>query len=378
MSTSQQAGVVDEADRRFMTRALELARLGIQTTHPNPRVGCVLARDGTVLAEGWHERAGGPHAEVVALRAAAAAGVDVRGATAYVTLEPCSHQGRTPPCSDALIAAGITRVVAALGDPNPQVNGRGFAQLRAAGIRVDTGLMAVEAAQLNAGFLKRMAHGLPFVRLKLAMSLDGRTALANGASQWLTSEAAREDVQHWRAASAAMLTGIGTVLADDPRLSVRLPGTVRQPLRVVLDRHLQIPPSARLFEGAQGVLVFTTAGTLAAAEEHRAALERAGARVLPVPGNDNGRLDLSAVMRALAAEGVNEVFAETGARMAGPLLQAGVVDELLLYVAPMLLGPLARPLVDWPPLASLDEAPHFALHEAAQIGPDLRLRLRPA
>ena len=362
-----------QSDRRFMARALELARLGLATTHPNPRVGCVIVRDGAIIAEGWHERAGGPHAEAHALRNAAMAGTDVRGATAYVTLEPCSHHGRTPPCSEALIAAGIGRVALAVGDPDPRVSGRGVAQLRAAGIRVDAGVLAVECAELNEGYLKRLSRGLPLLRLKLAMSLDGRTALASGASQWLTSEQAREDVQHWRAASAAMLTGAGTVVADDPRMSVRLPGTWRQPLRVVLDRHLQTPPGARLFEGAQGVLIFTSSRDAG----RRAALEQAGARVIEVPGDERGRLDLAAVMRTLAAEGVNEVFAETGARMAGPLLQAGVVDELLLYVAPLLLGPQARPLAELPALAALEDAPRFELHDVARIGPDLRLRLRP-
>lgn len=388
-----------EFDREAMTRALALAERGLETTHPNPRVGCIIAHGETIVSEGWHERAGEPHAEVNALRAAGPRAV---GATAYVTLEPCSHHGRTPPCVDALIAARIARVIFALEDPNPRVSGRGAEALRRAGIVVESGLMAAQATEVNAGFLKRMRCGRPWVRVKLAMSLDGRTALANGASQWITGPAAREDVQHWRARSSAILTGIGTVLADDPRLDVRLPdppsGRPRlQPLRVVIDGRLQTPPGARMLTTGGAVLIMTAAADgkneveLAA---RRAQLAQRGAAIEEVPAMGSGnvatavadratssmaatRLSLPDVLDRLGSREVNELWVEAGPRLAGALLQQALVDELLVYVAPKLLGPQARPLVEMGELRSLDAAPNFTVVETRQIGDDARLRLRP-
>ena len=365
-----------------MARALELAERGAETTQPNPRVGCVIARDGEILAEGWHERAGGPHAEVAALRAlAASAGpAAAAGSTVYVTLEPCSHYGRTPPCADALVSARVGRVVFAIPDPNPKVAGCGAVILTQAGIDVDLGLMEAEAEELNVGFLKRNRAGRPFVRVKVGMSLDGRTALANGASRWITSDEAREDVQRWRAQSAAVLTGIGTVLADDPQLNVRREGDVRQPLVVVLDAKLRTPPTARLLAGGGQVLLFT------ASEDDGAisALQQKGARIEAVSIVSGGAVrdasagvDLDAVLARLGELEINEVLVEAGPKLTGALLQAGLVDELLLYVAPKLLGPQGRPLFDLPELQDLQHAKHFAIIEARRIGPDLRVRLRP-
>jgi diaminohydroxyphosphoribosylaminopyrimidine deaminase / 5-amino-6-(5-phosphoribosylamino)uracil reductase len=355
----------DDPDRSHMARALELAAKGLASTHPNPRVGCVFVRDGEVVAEGWHERAGGPHAEAVALAGATGS---VAGATAYVTLEPCNHHGRTPPCSEALIKAGVVRVVYAVGDPNPLVNGRGARRLREAGVQVQSGLLQAEATDLNAGFIKRMQHGVPLVRLKLAMSLDGRTALSDGRSQWITGEAARADVQYWRARSSAVLTGIGTVLADDPRLSVRPGGAgARQPLRVILDSGLRTPPGARVFEGAaaQGVWIFTTSTD----PERVAALAARGARIEQATG-------LAQVLEKLGKAGINELLVEAGATLAGALLQQQCVDELLLYVAPVVLGDRARGLLHLPEPQSLPQARRFAMIESVAIGADLRLRLR--
>jgi diaminohydroxyphosphoribosylaminopyrimidine deaminase/5-amino-6-(5-phosphoribosylamino)uracil reductase len=369
------AGTFSDFDRFAMQRALTLAARGLESTDPNPRVGCVVAQRGRIVGEGWHERAGEAHAEVVALRAA---GSQAAGATVYVTLEPCSHHGRTPPCVEALTAARVARVVYAAADPNPLVNGQGAAGLRAAGIAVEAGLLAPESAELNAGFIRRMTHGRPLVRLKLAMSLDGRTALASGASQWITGEAARRDVQHWRARSSAILTGIGTLLADDPRLDVRLPAEPgkerRQPLRVVLDTQLRTPPQARLFSVGGEVLLLTGVG---APDDTRAeALSARGARVESLPVQA-GRLDLSAVIDRLGELELNEVLVEAGPTLAGQLLHAGLVDELLLYVAPILLGADARALVELPPLDSIAVAPAFMLLENIQVGADLRLRLKP-
>jgi len=363
-------------DRFAMQRALSLAARGLETTDPNPRVGCVIAQQGRVIGEGWHERAGEAHAEVAALRAA---GGRAAGATVYVTLEPCSHQGRTPPCVAALIAARVARVVIAALDPNPLVDGQGAAALRAAGIAVEAGLMEQEAAELNAGFFRRMRTGRPLVRVKLAMSLDGRTALASGESRWITGEAARADVQHWRARSSAVLTGVGTVLADDPRLDVRLPHEAgaaprRQPLRVVLDSQLRTPARARLFEVPGEVLILTA---LAAPDDARAlSLTERGARLesLPLEGR---RLALPAVIERLGELELNEVLVEAGATLAGELLRQSLADELLLYLGPRLLGPSARALVAMPPLARLEDAPAFAVIDVQQVGEDLRLRLRP-
>ena len=369
-----------EDDRVAMRRALELAERGLATTHPNPRVGCVLVKEGRTVGEGWHEWAGEPHAEALALRAA---GNEAAGATAYVTLEPCCHQGRTPPCVEALIAARVKRVVFAMRDPDPRVDGRGAERLRAAGIEVASGLMQIEAAELNAGFIKRVAHGLPWVRVKLAMSLDGRTALASGASQWITGEAAREDVQRWRARSSAVLTGVGTVLADDPRLDVRVSmPKPRPPLRVVLDGLLRTPPSARLFESPGDVWIFADAS---ADPVRRTALEARGAHVEFAPSarsqsrdeEPGVRLDLRQALVRLAEIQMNEVHVEAGPTLAGALIHGGLADELLIYAAPVLLGPQARPLAILPRLEALRDAPRFEIIESAAIGPDLRLRLRP-
>jgi diaminohydroxyphosphoribosylaminopyrimidine deaminase/5-amino-6-(5-phosphoribosylamino)uracil reductase len=363
-------GAFDEA---CMRRALELAARGLYTTDPNPRVGCVLAAGERVIAEGWHERAGEAHAEVRALEAAGAA---ARGATAYVSLEPCAHQGRTPPCTGALLRAGVARVVYALADPNPQARG-GAELLRGSGIRVDGGLCAAESAALNPGYLKRMQHGVPFVRVKLGASLDGRTALASGASRWITGKRARQDAQRYRARSSAVLTGIDTVLADDPALNVRIDAEVRQPLRVVLDSALRLPPAARLIEREGAPLVFTSAATLAASPA-RATLEARGVRLEALPLDAPGRLSLTGALRRLAELQCNEVWVEAGARLAGAFIAASLVDELVIYVAPRLLGPAARPLAELPAPASLAAAPAFRFCECTPIGEDLRLIARPA
>jgi diaminohydroxyphosphoribosylaminopyrimidine deaminase/5-amino-6-(5-phosphoribosylamino)uracil reductase len=356
----------DELDRSHMAHALELAAKGLASAHPNPRVGCVLVRDGRVVAEGWHERAGGLHAEAAAL---ANATESVAGTTAYVTLEPCNHHGRTPPCSEALIKAGVVRVVYAVEDPNPLVNGSGARRLREAGVQVQAGLMQAEATDLNAGFIKRMRHGVPLVRLKLAMSLDGRTALSDGRSKWITGEAARQDVQYWRERSSAVLTGIGTVLADDPRLSVRSAGEgVRQPLRVILDSGLRTPAAARVFDDAApqgGVWIFTTSTE----GERIAALQARGARIEQGVG-------LAQVLAKLGKAGVNELLVEAGATLAGALIEQRCVDELLLYVAPVVLGDRARGLLQLPEPKSLSQARRFAMIESVAIGADQRLRLR--
>jgi diaminohydroxyphosphoribosylaminopyrimidine deaminase / 5-amino-6-(5-phosphoribosylamino)uracil reductase len=363
------SGPFSERDVNAMRRALELAARGLSTTHPNPRVGCVIVKADRTVGEGWHEWPGEPHAEIMALRAA---GAGAAGATAYVTLEPCAHFGRTPPCAEALIEARLARVVFALEDPNPRVQGRGAERLLQAGIEVESGLLQQDAAELNAGFIKRMRDGRPWVRVKLAMSLDGRTALANGASQWITGEAARSDVQHFRARSSALLTGVGTVLADNPRLDVRLEtGRARQPLRVVLDSGLRTPPDARLFESAGEVWIFTASEDAA----RRAALEARGARIERF---DRAPLDLRRVLARLADAEVNELHVEAGATLAGELVRLQLADELLVYVAPVLLGPQARPLLELPPLEELARAPRFELIESRAIGADLRMRLRTA
>lgn len=379
-----------DVDRRAMARALELAERGLETTHPNPRVGCVLAQGEEIVGEGWHERAGEPHAEVNALRAA---GPKAVGATAYVTLEPCAHHGRTPPCVEALIAGRVARVVFAVEDPNPRVSGQGAEALRRAGMAVESGLLAREAAALNPGFLKRMRSGRPWVTVKLAMSLDGRTALASGASQWITGSAAREDVQHWRARSSAILTGIGTVLADDPRLDVRLPDppfgrSRRQPLRVVLDARLRTPPSARMLATGGAVLIVGAANRGEDEVEHaarRARLVQRGAVIEEVsapepgatPGTEASRLSLPDVLDLLGRREINELWVEGGPALAGALLREALVDELIVYIAPKLLGPQARPLIEMSELRNLQDAPNFAIIESRQIGEDVRLRVRP-
>ncbi|MHB1059287.1 MAG: bifunctional diaminohydroxyphosphoribosylaminopyrimidine deaminase/5-amino-6-(5-phosphoribosylamino)uracil reductase RibD [Rhodanobacter sp.] len=363
-------GSFPAADHVHMAHALRLAERGLYTTQPNPRVGCVIAHGGRVVGTGYHQRAGEPHAEVYALREA---GADARGATAYVTLEPCAHQGRTPPCADALIAAGIRRVVVAAEDPFPQVDGRGIGKLRAAGIAVESGLMREAARELNAGFFSRIERSRPFVRVKLAMSLDGRTALANGESKWITGEAARADVQRWRARSSAILSGSGTVLADDPRLTVRLPRDEEftPPLRVILDRQLRTPADSHVLDGSVPTLLLHGAAA-SCADDRFAQVERI---VLPTPGD---ALDLHAVLALLAGRGCNEVHVEAGPTLCGALFAAGLADELLLYVAPLLLGDGARPLLHLPMLS--DMASRWPLRAIDQrlLGTDWRLQLRPA
>ncbi len=355
-------------DYRHMARALTLARRGLFGTDPNPRVGCVLVRDGETVGEGWHEHAGEPHAEVNALEMA---GERARGATAYVTLEPCCHYGRTPPCTDALLDAGISRLVAAMSDPNPQVAGKGLAILRDAGVAVECGLLETEARALNPGFIQRMTRGRPFVRVKLAMSLDGRTALASGESRWLTGEAARQDVQRLRARSSAILTGSGTVLADDPGLDVRLPEAERQPLRVILDTALRIPPTAKTLHLPGSVLIFTAVADPAAQKPFRAA----GADIAVLPRVARG-LDLRAVMAELARRECNEIHAECGPTLAGALLQAGLMDELVIFMAPLLLGDKARGLFQLPELAQMSERTELEVVETRAVGRDWRLTLR--
>lgn len=354
------------ADHMHMARALQLAAHGLFTTTPNPRVGCVIVRDGTVVGEGWHLRAGEPHAEVHALTAAGAA---ARGATAYVTLEPCSHHGRTPPCAEALIKAGITRVVAAMRDPNPMVAGGGMDMLTLAGVDTGIGLMEAEARALNPGFISRMSRQRPWVRLKTASTLDGKTALANGQSQWITGEAARADVQHLRARACAILTGSGTVVADDPRMNVRDLDIGRQPLRVVIDSTLRTPTDAAVLPALIACHHAEPAPL--------AALEHAGAEVIELPGA-YGRVDLAALLVQLARRGVNELHVEAGATLNGALLAAGLVDEWVAYVAPMAMGDTAHGLFAMPALTALVDAARFRLVDVRQIGGDLRLTLLPA
>jgi diaminohydroxyphosphoribosylaminopyrimidine deaminase/5-amino-6-(5-phosphoribosylamino)uracil reductase len=366
------------ADHEFMARALRLAERGLYTTDPNPRVGCVLVRDKRVVGEGWHRRAGEPHAERNAMMAA---GDAARGATAYVTLEPCSHHGRTPPCAQGLIDAGVTRVVAAMPDPNPLVAGEGLAMLRQSGIVTQVGLLETDAEALNPGFLRRMRRGLPYVRCKLGMSLDGRTAMASGESQWITGEAARRDVQLLRARSSAILTGIGTVLADDPSMNVRLSADelsgvdsddfLHQPLRVVLDTRLRMPPRAKMLSLPGQTLIVCGQGASAETEDE---LQAAGAEILRLP-QLGGRIDLSGVLRALAARGVNELLIESGSILAGSALQAGLVDELIVYVAPNLMGDAARGLVSLPGLERLAERVDLEFRDVRRIGRDLRIEL---
>jgi len=351
-----------------MARALRLAELGLYSSTPNPRVGCVIVKDGVVVGEGWHRRAGEAHAEIHALHAA---GKQARGATAYVTLEPCSHHGRTPPCAEALIAAGVARVVAAMQDPNPQVSGRGLALLRDAGIVVDCGVLGGEAQELNIGFVSRMTRGRPWLRLKLAASLDGKTALENGASQWITGPAARQDGHRFRARACAILSGIGTVRDDDPLLNVRGVETERQPLKVVLDSHLELPLGAKLLNGGSVLVACAIDDTT-----RSAALRERGADVLRIPCRD-GKVDLTALMLELGRRGINEVHVEGGSRLNGALLTAGLVDEFLIYLAPCLIGHAARGIFDMPALESLAGKAQLAIHDLRMLGPDVRILARP-
>jgi len=351
-----------------MARALRLAEQGLMSAAPNPRVGCVLVRDGEVVGEGWHERAGQPHAEINALQQA---GSRATGATAYVTLEPCCHQGRTPPCTDALIAARVTRVVAAMEDPNPQVAGQGLAALRAAGIDATAGLLAAAAEQLNAGFIMRMRQGRPWVRCKLAMSVDGRTAMASGESCWITGDAARADVHRLRGCSDAIMTGIGTVLADDPSLTVRIAGLAedfQQPLRVILDSNLRTPPDAKLLDLPGETLIFT--GAMDADNEAR--LTRSGIRIVTLPMHD-GKLDLPAVLQYLGSLQINELHLEAGATLCGAMLQAGLVDELVIYMAPHLMGGAARGLFSLPGLEQMSERIKLSISDVRAVGDDWRI-----
>lgn len=357
-------------DNRFMATAIRLARHGLNSTSPNPRVGCVLVRNGELIAEGWHPRAGEPHAEALAL---AKASENAHGATAYVTLEPCSHHGRTGPCADALVAAGIARVVVATEDPNPRVRGRGIARLRAAGIEVEVGVLASEARALNPGFFARMTRGRPWLCCKLAMSLDGRTAMASGESQWITGESARQDVQRLRARSCAVMTGIGTVLRDDPRLDVRLgdAASARQPLRVVLDSKLRTPPDARL-TATPGHALVVHADAHPGREQ---ALVGAGCELLRLP-DGQGRVALPALLDALAARECNEVLLEAGAALCGAFAAAGLIDEYRIYMAPVLLGSHARPLMELP-FEHMAERLQLTITAVEAVGEDWRITAVP-
>ena len=332
-------------DHAMMRRALALAEKGLFTATPNPRVGCVLTRDESIVGEGWHERAGGPHAEAAAM---AVAGGAARGATVYVSLEPCGHVGRTPPCTEALIAAGVSRVVAAMRDPNPAA-AHGGERLSAAGVRFEAGLLEEQARELNIGFVSRMQRHRPWVRMKIAATLDGRTALANRESQWITGPEARQDGHRWRARACAVLTGIGTIRSDDPRLNVREVATPRQPLRVVVDSRLETPRTARILEGGNVLLFCGTDDP-----ERRRALEAKGAEVQPLP-NAGGKVDLAGMLEELARRGVNEVHVEAGAKLNGSLAREGCVDEYLIYLAPSFLGTAAQGMLELPEMKSLDD-----------------------
>ncbi len=358
------------ADHAWMGRALQLAERGRLTCDPNPRVGCVLVRDGECISEGWHARTGDAHAEVRALESAT---TSVAGATAYITLEPCSHYGRTPPCADALIEAGIARVVVGATDPNPKVSGRGLERLREAGVAVAAGLMAERSEQLNPGFFRRMRSGLPYVRVKLAMSLDGRTAMASGESRWITSAAARADVHHWRAASSAVVTGVDTVLADDPLLTARdIEAEFLPAMRVVMDTHLRTPLESQLLTDEQGAVIIH-GGTMPSREAEHV---QAGAELWQVGLDADGHVDPVAALSALAEAEINEVWVESGPRLAGAWIQAGVVDELVIYLAPHLMGHEANPLLMLPGLETMADRLPVRWLDTRRVGEDLRLRLR--
>ncbi|MGH8492461.1 MAG: bifunctional diaminohydroxyphosphoribosylaminopyrimidine deaminase/5-amino-6-(5-phosphoribosylamino)uracil reductase RibD [Moraxellaceae bacterium] len=371
-------------DIRHMSDALRQARQGLYTTQPNPRVGCVIVKDGVVVGEGFHARAGGPHAEVVALKQA---GYRAYGATVYVTLEPCAHHGRTPPCANELVIAGVKRVVAATLDANPLVAGKGMKILEAAGIETRVGVLEDEARALNVGFLRRIADedggGLPLVRVKVAASLDGRTGMANGESKWITGPDARRDVQKWRAMSSAIISGIGTVLADDPEFTVRPEdwsewhyGEVVPPWRVILDSDFRTPIKAKLFSGKGRVIIVGTHSQL----DKQTALSDAGAEIWVLPKKDasgkNSGVDLQALLKKLGEEGANEVLVEAGATVSGAFARAGLVDEYVLYLAPVLLGSTARPLLDWP-LASMRDQRKLVITDTRMVGADIRLLAKP-
>jgi len=352
-------------DYEYMSHALRLAEKGLFTTSPNPRVGCVIVNGGKVVGTGWHERVGEPHAEIYALQEA---GDLARGATVYVTLEPCSHHGRTPPCVDALIRAGVCKVVTAMDDPNPHVNGQGKERLQKAGIEIQTGLLADEAKQLNIGFVSRMRHGRPWVRTKIATSLDGRTALKNGKSQWITSESARQDGHKWRARSCAILTGISSVRKDDPQLTVRYIETSRQPIRIVVDSNLEIPLQAKLLQNADTTWIYTVQTN----KEKIHRLEDIGAHIVVLP-DSVGKVDLKAMMVKLAEAGINELLVEAGPVLNGALVTAGLVDEIVFYFAPSLLGNSAQAMVAMPEITDLSEKYDLQMTDIRKIGVDIRL-----
>ncbi|MDC9728248.1 MAG: bifunctional diaminohydroxyphosphoribosylaminopyrimidine deaminase/5-amino-6-(5-phosphoribosylamino)uracil reductase RibD [Methyloprofundus sp.] len=359
----------NQQDTIYMARALKLARRGTYTTQPNPRVGCVLVKHNEVIAEGWHIRAGQGHAEVEALRKTS----DAAGATAYVTLEPCSHFGRTAPCAEALVKAKVARVVIAMQDPNPQVAGKGIALLKSAGIEVICGVLEAEAQEINQGFIQRMLHAKPYVLSKLAMSLDGRTAMASGESKWITSPEARQDVQSLRAAASAILTGVGTVLADDPSMNVRLENTdVEQPLRVILDSNLKTPVSAKLLSLAGHSLILTCSED----SLKISALQKAGAEVVTLAKNKQGRLDLAAVLQYLAEQQVNDVLVEAGSTLNGALMEQGLIDECVVYMAPCLLGASARGLFDMPGMTKMADKKQLEVLDVRKVGVDIKVRFK--
>jgi diaminohydroxyphosphoribosylaminopyrimidine deaminase/5-amino-6-(5-phosphoribosylamino)uracil reductase len=355
-----------------MRRALQLAEQALYITSPNPRVGCVLVKDGVVIGEGHTQKAGSHHAEIMAIHDARAKGHETQGSTAYVTLEPCSHFGRTPPCTESMISAGITRVIAAMEDPNPLVAGKGLKRLRDVGMEVRCGLFAQEAGDLNIGFVSRMTRGLPWVRLKIAASLDGRTSLENGASQWITGQAARDDGHHWRARACAVLTGIGTIRADDPQLNVRAVETLRQPRRIVMDSRLELPLEAKILHSRGGAVTLVHVQDGHPREQE---LRDRGVQLLRVPANTQGKNDLRTMLQSLASDGINELHVEAGSKLNGSLLAAGLADELLLYLAPKLLGP-GEPLAALPALQSLDEAQMLHIVQVQPVGEDLRVLAR--
>ncbi len=362
-------------DHEFMSRAIRLAKKGLHTTQPNPRVGCVITQDNIIVGEGWHKKAGEAHAEINALLQA---GGQAKGATVYVTLEPCCHAGKTPPCTDSLIKAGVARVMAAMQDPHDKVAGQGFEKLKQAGIEVQIGLLEEQARLLNPGFIKRMQQGLPFVRVKMAMSVDGCTAMASGESKWITGEAARHDVQQWRARSSAMLTGIGTILHDDPSLTVRLGNPVLehvgmhtdnpQPLRVILDSELKLSATAKVIQQSGDVLVFSNSTD----EQKITSLENVGVKVMYIEKDANG-LDLQAILKYLASLQINEVMVEAGANLAGSFVTADLVDELIIYLAPVLMGNNARGLFTLPLIRQMSDKIQLNIKEIRQFGEDIRI-----
>lgn len=355
-------------DYVFMSTALRLAERGLYSTTPNPRVGCVIVRNEQIIGSGWHERAGQPHAEINALNIA---GEAARGATAYVTLEPCGHYGRTPPCANALIDAGVAKVVIAMEDPNPLMSGRGYVLLQQAGITVQTGLLQAQAHALNVGFASRMLYKKPWIRLKVAASLDGKTALNNGTSQWITGEAARRDGHRWRARSCAIMTGMGTIKSDNPQLTVRHIQTSRQPKKVVVDGHLTIPLEAKLLQ-SEDVIIFT-ANT--ERQEKKSALSKLGARVVVLP-NAEGSVDLEKMMTMLADFEMNEILVEAGSGLNGALVNAGLVDEMIIYLAPHLLGENAQGMIRLPEIASLEYKKTLAIQDLRMVGQDIRIIAR--